>query len=397
MISVTEAKKLITRNTKLLKANPLELKEAYGSVLSENVISPVNLPLFDQSAMDGYAIVYADYIKKKQIKIKGEIAAGQHFKRKILSGSAVRIYTGAQIPSGADTVVMQEKTELNNNELIIKDANLKKGSNIRSLGSQIKKGHLALQKGNRLTAGSIGYLAAMGITSIKAFSKPRIITITTGSELVKPGKKLHPGKIYESNSYALIAALQSIHIEPLNSVSVNDNEDIILNSIRLSLQKADIVLITGGISVGDYDFVGSSLKKLGVKNIFYKIKQKPGKPLFFGKSGETLVFALPGNPAAVLSCFYEYVFPAIQLIQGRKDAFIKKIKLPISKDYSKNKGLSFFLKGKISDNTVIPLEGQESFVLSSFAVADCMIYLPEESENIKAGELVEVHILPGLI
>lgn len=397
MISTEKAWKLILKNTTFLKSSGINISESCGCVLSRNVISPVSLPPFNQSAMDGYAIQYSDYLNNKRPKIIGEVAAGNVFSTKLKKGQSVRIFTGAPVPTGADTVVMQEKTERINNVIVINDTTLKKGSNIRTLGSQIKKGHTALPKGYVLTAGAIGYLAAMGITTVNIISKPKVVIIATGSELVKPGKKLQQGKIYESNSYALDAALQSINIKPISSLSVTDSEAKILNCLKLSIQKADLILICGGISVGDYDFVGKSLKKLGVKNIFYKIKQKPGKPLFFGKSGNTLIFGLPGNPAAVLSCFYEYVFPAIQIMQGKKNTFLKKVKLPISKDYSKKQGLSFFLKGKISGGTVIPLEGQESFVLSSFALADCLIYLPEDSENIKAGEMVEVHMLPGLI
>lgn len=396
MISVEQAKDLIAENIKPLSSLLLPLSESVGMILSENVISLVDLPLFNQSAMDGYAIRFSDYSRKIRINIVGEVAAGATFTRKLKSGEALRIYTGAMVPEGADTVVMQEKVKVSDTELHIDDGNLKHGSNVRKKGEQIKKRNIALTKGNTITAGAIGYMAAMGVTHVKAISKPKVAVITTGSELIKPGNKLKKGQIFESNSYALEAALQSVRIEKVDTFSVADNEVKIYNILKSSIGSYDLVLLTGGISVGDYDFVGKTLKKLGVKNIFFKIKQKPGKPLFFGKSRKTAVFALPGNPAAVLSCFYEYVFPALQIMQGRKNIFLKKVQLPLSKNYPKKKGLSFFLKGKISGDTVVPLEGQESFVLSSFATADCLIFLPEESENIKDGELVEVHLLPGL-
>lgn len=396
MISVIQAKTLIVGNIKPLNSSFKLLNESIGMILAQNVTTPVNLPMFNQSAMDGYAIKFSDYAGKIRIKLAGEVAAGAIFTKKLKSGQAVRIYTGAMVPEGADTVVMQEKIKVLDDVLCIEDEQLKQGSNVRKKGEQIKKRKIALTKGSALTAGAIGYLAAMGITSVKVISKPKVAVITTGSELIEPGNKLKVGQIFESNSFALEAALHSVHITAVKSFSASDNEQKIYNTLKRCIHNYDLVLITGGISVGDYDFVGKTLKKLGVKNIFYKIKQKPGKPLFFGKSGKTIVFALPGNPAAVLSCFYEYVFPAIQIMQGRKDPFLKRVQLPITKDYAKKKGLSFFLKGKISGETVIPLEGQESFVLSSFAIADCLIYLPEEFENIKAGELVEVHLLPSM-
>jgi len=397
MISVEKAKKLILKNANSLLISDVDIIDSLGSIIQENIISPINLPPFNQSAMDGYAILFSDYINKRKIKIEGEIPAGKSFRKKLISGQAVRIFTGAPVPIGSDTVIMQEKTKTENGFLIVDDPFLKKGANIRKTGSQIKKGAVALQKNTIITPGGIGYIAAMGITSVKIMPKPRITVIVTGSELKKPGNKLNDGQIYESNSFAIVAVLNSIGLKANNVFSIKDNEKEVFQTIKMAMNNSDLVLITGGISVGDYDFTGKSLLNLGVENIFYKIKQKPGKPLFFGKNKNTLVFGLPGNPAAVLSCFYEYVFPAIKLMQGFKNTFLTKIHLPIATDYSKKKGLSLFLKGKISKNSVIPLEGQESFILSSFAIADCLIYLPEESESIKTGELVEVHLLPGIM
>lgn len=396
MISVEKAKKLIKKNSGVLPFSDVEIGDSLGCLVQEDVVSPLNLPPFDQSAMDGYAIVFSDYIRESTIKISGEIQAGKYHKGKVKAGQAVRIFTGAPVPVGADTVVMQEKVSIVDGCLIINDPLLRQGANIRKTGSQVRKGSIALRKRTIITPGGIGYLAAMGLTSVKATPKPSVSVIVTGSELKRPGKSLNKGEIYESNSYAVEAALKSINLKVKNRFLVKDIEKEVYKAIKKAIKTSDIVLITGGISVGDYDFTERSLKRLGVKNIFYKIKQKPGKPLFFGKFKRTLIFGLPGNPAAVLSCFYEYVYPAIKLLEGFKNVSLPQIQLPISIDYTKKKGLSFFLKGKISDNSVIPLEGQESFILSSFAIADSLIYLPEECENIKKGEMVEVHKLPGL-
>ena len=400
MISVPKAKKLLLRNVNILPVSDISVIDSLGSILQKDIVSPVNLPPFDQSAMDGYALLFSDYIKKNKIKIVGEIPAGKYFKQKLIAGQAVRIFTGAPVPNGADTVIMQEKISLVNDCLIINDPFLKEGANIRKAGSQIKKGSVALQKKTIITPGCIGYISAMGITRVKVISKPLITVIVTGSELKKPGEALDNGQIFESNSYTIEAALKSINLEAFRICEVvKDKEQAVFRSIKSALENSDIILITGGISVGDYDFTGKSLARLGVQNVFYEIKQRPGKPLYFGKSKEKLIFGLPGNPAAVLSCFYEYVYPAIKLMQGFTLPYLEglsMIKLPLASDYPKKKGFSFFLKGKISKNGVIPLGGQESYILSSFAIADCLIYLPEESENIKTGELVEVHKLPGL-
>lgn len=396
MISVEKAKKLIVKNTKALQATTTTLEFSLGSILAEKVIAPISLPPFNQSAMDGYAFVFSDYANKKKIRVVGEVAAGSAFSKKIIAGQAVRIFTGAPIPLGADTVVMQEKVLAENDSLIITDTLIKKAANIRKLGSQIKKGDLALAKGMRITPGAIGYLSAMGIAKVKIIARPKVTIVVTGSELKKPGARLGKGEIYESNSFSLQAVLQSIGINTKEVKTVSDNFEKTFQVLKQAFKNSDLVLITGGISVGKYDFVGKALEKLGVKNIFYKIKQKPGKPLFFGKKNTGYVFGLPGNPAAVLSCFYEYVYPAINCMSGNKDVFLKKIELPIAANFYKKQGLSLFLKGKIKGNSVLPLEGQESYILSSFATADCIIYLPEECESKKAMDAVEVHLLPGL-
>ena len=396
MISVQRALKLIVANTTVLDSEFVDIGDSVGSILSDNILAPISLPPFDQSAMDGYAIQFSDYIFKKKIEVIGEVAAGDLFHGKIISGQAIRIFTGAPIPDGADTVVMQEKIAIEKGNLIIKDFALKRGNNIRKTGSQIKKDKIAFSKGMIITPGGVGYMAGLGISSVNVISKPRITIVVTGSELRRPGEALSKGKIYESNSCALSAALYSMGLKAGNIIFVNDDKIKTFNALKKAVKNSDMVVLTGGVSVGEYDFVGKAISQLRAENIFYKIKQKPGKPLFFAKYNKTLIFGMPGNPAATLSCFYEYVYPAIRIMCGHKDIYLKKVLLPIAEHYSKKKGLSFFLKAKILDNTVIPLEGQESYILSSFALADSLIYLPEESESIKKGEIVEVHKLPCL-
>lgn len=399
MLSVEKAKQAVIENIQLLSVENISIDNAYGYVLAEDINSPLALPPFNQSAMDGYAFIFDDFKNNLQIKIIAEVAAGHSFKGTLKSGQAIRIFTGAPVPNGADCIVMQEKVALEKDQLLILDLEIKKNANIRSKGSQIENTELALAKGTSLTAAAIGFIAGMGITSVNVVRKPKVNIIVTGSELQKPGNPLTEGQIYESNSYSIIAVLKSIGITTEGAKFVADNEVETNAIVANSIDSCDILLLSGGISVGDYDFVERVLKKLEVQTVFYKVKQKPGKPLYFGKYNNTCIFALPGNPAAVLTCFYEYVYPAIQLMMGFTVPYQEMgtaIQMPIASDYLKKKGLSFFLKGKISGNTVIPLTGQESYILSSFASADCLIYLPEESENIKVGQLVEVHKLPGL-
>ncbi|MEZ5109848.1 MAG: molybdopterin molybdotransferase MoeA [Bacteroidia bacterium] len=273
MISVEKARTLILKNTRALRVLKHPVTDAQGCVLAENIKAPVHLPPFNQSAMDGYAVICTDVKNKKKIKVVGEVAAGKVFNCKMKSGEAVRIFTGAPVPEGADAVIMQEKVTFQNGYLIAGEIPLK-FKNIRKKGSQIKQGKTAMYKGTVLTPGSVGYLTAMGIASVNIFPAPRITVIVTGSELKKPGTKLKVGQIYESNSYALQAALHSIGIDNAEIISIPDDEKTTQQTLKRALKHSDMILLTGGISVGDYDYVGKALQQQRVTNIFYKIKTK---------------------------------------------------------------------------------------------------------------------------
>lgn len=394
MISVEEAQGLVVSNAVKLSSVKKNISEVLHAVLSEDILSPIAYPPFDQSAMDGFAVMYSDFIKSIPLEIVGESAAGIPFAEALQPGQAIRIFTGAKVPEGADTVVMQEKVSVEKGKLIIQDKTLESGSNIRTKGSQIKERRIVLEKGLVINPGTIGLLASLGITEVNVYSSPRVSLIVTGDELVKPGNKLENGQVYESNSYCIKAALESVNCRLVEIIHVGDNEKQTEEKLKFAIQNSDIVMATGGISVGKYDFVGNALIKLGVQNIFYKIAQKPGKPLFFGKFNSCLIFGLPGNPAAALSCFYEYVLTAIKIMQGHADIFLSKQMYPVASDSIKKEGLSLFLKGKLSNGKVNVLEGQESSNISAFSVADCLIYLPAQKGNILAGELVEVHFIP---
>lgn len=394
MITITEAKQAVVKNTLKGKHQWKRLTDSRGCVTAADVLSPMAHPTFNNSAMDGYAIRFEDFQNKIPITIIGESSAGKSFLRKIKSGEAVRIFTGAEVPAGTDTVVMQEKVEAEKGKLIINDHALTKGLNVRGKSTQILKGEVAIKKGTLITAGMIGFLASIGIDKIKVAEKPVVSIIVTGNELVVAGKKLKRGEIYESNSACLLAALQQGGITNAKVYRIKDDLKKTEATFKQALSKSDFIIFTGGISVGDYDFVGRVLKQQKVKTIFYKVKQRPGKPLYFGVKNKKLVFALPGNPASVLSCFYQYVFPAINKFQGSENLFLPAINLPLSKAIHKIWSLGFFLKAKTDLKTVTPLEGQLSYIMRSFAEANCMIYVSEGIEHVDAGSMVEVHLLP---
>lgn len=392
MITVEEAKALVKNNTLPLKTKEINVIDAQHYYLAEDIVAPVSIPLFDQSAMDGYAFKFEDI--DKALNIVDEIPAGDTRTISINSTEAVRIFTGSKVPSSCNTVVMQELIELKDGQLLIKDAGLKFGGNIRLKGNQLNKGEVALKKGTPINAGAIGFLSTLGITSIKVYTQPKAVIIATGSELIKPGQELEEGQIYESNTVMLEAALNKKGIKPSIFV-VEDNKDATSNIIAESLKINDLVLLSGGISVGDYDFVKEALENNCVQEVFYKIKQKPGKPLYFGKTASSYIFALPGNPAAALNCFYEYVSMAINKMVGNPEIDLPSISLPISTSYIKKTGRANFLKATTDYKTVTPLEGQGSDALQAFSLANCLIYIPAETTNIHQNEMVEVHLLPS--
>jgi len=391
MISVLEAKNRVLNNVLPSIIIEKEVTNALNYYLAEDIVSPISIPLFNQSAMDGYAFKFED--KGQSLIIVDEIPAGDTRVVDINKGEAVRIFTGSKVPSSCDTVVMQELTEIVEGKLVVKDEGLKLGGNVRGKGNQIQEGDLALKKGNVLNAGAIGFLSAMGLVKIKVYQQPKVAVIATGNELVKPGLQLLEGQIYESNTFMLEAALKQEGITA-KIYLVKDDQKETEKVIAEALGNNDMVLLSGGISVGDYDFVKESLEKNGVGEVFYKIKQKPGKPLYFGKTETKYIFALPGNPAAALSCFYEYVLTAINVIKGSLKPELPQITLPLNTSFKKKAGRANFLKGHTDYKTVTPLEGQGSDALQSFSMANCLIFTKAEASILNEGEMVEVHLLP---
>jgi len=299
MISVKEAKQLITKYLPKPGTKRVPLGNSLGCVLAENVRSKVSLPSFNNSAMDGFVLRASDVKSATssnpvKLKIRGSIKAGDFVRKPLGRGETYRIMTGAPLLKGGDTILPVEEMQLNGKSLVISSA-FKRGRHVRLEGEEIKKNQLCIKKGALITPGLTGFLASCGSKTIGIYPKPKVSVIATGSELVDLDKKLLPGKIYDSNRPLLMAALEEMGITPLLSKTVRDNEQLVRTTIRNSLKKCDVMILMGGVSVGDYDFVKSTLKQLGVKEIFWKVKQKPGKPLYFGKKGKTLVFGLPGN------------------------------------------------------------------------------------------------------
>lgn len=384
MIQVEQALSIIAENSTKMPAQKIDVHKALGYVLAETVYSPIDMPPFRQSAMDGYAFIQGE---KHQYDVVSSSQAGDHANIKLRENEAVRIFTGAFVPDDADTVVMQEHVMANENSILITIMPTQ-FANVREKGEQIKKEEVVFDANTLITPAAIGFLACLGITEITVYKKPKIAILVTGNELVKPGKKLPKGKIYESNSVMLQAALQTIGIKKIKSYKVKDNLKATKKALKDILAKNDIILISGGISVGDYDFVKEALLANDVEELFYKINQKPGKPMFFGRKKDSLVFALPGNPASSLTNFYVYVYPAIRNRMGFSAIHLPKLMRKLNSEITNSTGKTLFLKALYDETHVTVLDSQSSAMLNTFAIANSLLIVPNDTENLKKGALV---------
>lgn len=391
MVSVSEAQAIIKKYATNSYTSHKSLIDAAGYVLAESIVSTLDIPAFKQSSMDGYAIRYEDRMDKLQIV--GEMRAGRRSIATLKAGQAFRVFTGAPLPEGADTIVMQEKALRDGDRLKIEDDQLAIGMHVRQKGSEAQEGILALKPGHMLTPATIGFLAGIGCEEVLVFEGPKVAVIVTGDELQELGKPLAFGQVYESNSVQLLAALQQAGILQVQRYHSADDPKKLEAVLAEAMQDCDLILLVGGVSVGDYDFVVQSAVAQSVVPHFHKVKQKPGKPLFFGTKSGQMVFGLPGNPSSALTCFYLYVLPALDQIMKRPETIVMNTAITAT-DYYKNKGLTHFVKAYLNEGKVMPLHAQESYRLQSYAHANCLLVLDEKCEGAKAGEEVQVIVLP---
>lgn len=391
MINPKEALKLIKDTATRLNPAILEIGSAVSCVLAADTFATTDLPPFTQSSVDGYAFKYEANLRA--YRVIAAIAAGPAVQFSLPQGTAARIFTGAPLPEGSDTVVMQEYTMQDNDQLSIIDPNISKGANVRLKGMEIQNGAIAIPAGTVLSPAAVGYLAGIGLDAVLAIPPPKITVIITGNELQKPGLPLAFGQIYESNGVMLKAALNQVGIHEIEIVNAVDDLAPLTATLDAALKQSDMVLLTGGVSVGDYDFVPKAALTCGVEQVFHKIRQKPGKPLFFGKKGRQLLFGLPGNPSSVLNCFYLYVLPALGILWG-KQLMLRTETATLTDACKKNTQLTHFMKGQFQNGRVTLSHAQESFRLSSFVAANCLVELPEEQLLFAGGDRVTIHLLP---
>ncbi|MFQ5647012.1 MAG: gephyrin-like molybdotransferase Glp [bacterium] len=400
MILFEEAVELVGKHSRNGGAEAVGIQDAYGRILAEDIFSALDIPAFDNSAMDGYAVSASDTLKaSREVPVCLDLAAEEAsagLSRQTLPsrGAAMVIMTGGTIPHGADAVVQLEHVKTEEKKIIITKP-VPRGMHIRKRGEDIPEGSLVLNKGAYLNPGGLARLAAVGKSGLLVGKRPQVAILATGNELIEPGQP-NPGTgVFSSNSSLLSAkALQAGGV-PFNLGIAGDDTSALKLKIEKGLEESDLLITTGGISVGKYDLVKKVLLELGVEEIFHKVRIKPGKPVFFGKYRERLVFGLPGNPAAASVTFDLLVSPAIDKFQGRDPGRLQKRTAVLRENLGKKPGRRHFLRGKISyeqEKTVVETCGnQGSGNVSSLAGADCLIVLPEESSGQKAGSLVTVY------
>ncbi len=392
MIGVEEAKQICKEQASTLGTEEVLVSNALNRILAVDLYSPFSLPSFRQSAMDGYAVKLD--IENNEYTVLGESSAGNPLEQELEKGQAIRIFTGAAVPDSADTVIMQEWVQpIPNSDRIqvLASEKVSLDQNIRPIGEQLKEGELALPSGLKLNGAALGLLQSFGMRKVVVARQAVIKLLITGDELVDPGDELQYGQIYESNGISIANALKAAGYSVHSQKRVKDDLDETKAAIKEALENADLILSSGGISVGDHDHLEEALAAMKVNPHFYKVKQKPGKPLYFGTKGNTSVFALPGNPASALSCVYQYVIPHLNQRSGLGEDEWSNLRIPLAHDYFKKGDRAVFLKARLEKNKIHILDGQASSMLQSFALANCMVYLDESQNQMKEGELVAVN------
>ena len=381
----------------------LALRDALGRVLAEDIVSPLAVPGHDNSGMDGYAMRHADLdpAADTTLAVVGTSFAGHPFSGTVGSGQCVRIFTGAVVPEGCDTIVMQEKARAEGDRVTV-GSGARLGQNRRLAGEDIAVGATVLRRGQRLRPAELGLIASLGIGEVAVFRRLRVAFFSTGDELVGIGGTLGPGQIYDSNRYTLYGMLVELGCEVLDMGVVRDTPEAVEAAFVAASAAADVVMTTGGVSVGDADHVRRMLDRLG-EVLFWKIAMKPGRPLAFGRLGRAFFFGLPGNPVAVMVTFLQFVRDALRVLGGQDDAAAApSFQAVLTQALRKAPGRTEFQRGILSRAgdggwTVRPTGDQGSGILSSMSQANCFLILPPEQGNAEPGLVVTVQPFAGAL
>ena len=381
----------------------VHLRLALGRVLAEDLVSPLDVPGHDNSAMDGYAVRFADLDPSADTLLQriGESFAGKPFAGEVGAGQCVRIFTGAVMPACADTVIMQEHARVDAAGVHV-GPGARKGQNRRFAGEDLKRGQIVFQRGQLLRPAELGMMASLGIGEVSVYRKLRVAFFSTGDELKSIGTPLASGDVYDSNRYTLYGMLSRQGCEILDLGVVPDVPEKLEAAFVEASRSADVVITSGGVSVGEADYIKAMLDKLG-EVLFWKIAMKPGRPLAYGKLGEAHFFGLPGNPVSVMVTFYQFVRDALAVLQGRTDvAPLPMFKVVCTSAIKKAPGRTEFQRGVLSRDaqgrwSVRTTGDQGSGILSSMSQANCFIVLPSEQGSVAPGSEVEVQLFEGIL
>jgi molybdenum cofactor synthesis domain-containing protein len=397
LIEYPEAERLVLESTPRLPVEEVPLDGALGLALARGLTATTDSPPFDNSAVDGYAVRSGDAEVGRVFRVVDEAPAGRPARKSVGEGEAIKIFTGGVIPEGADAVVMVENTSGWGETFELKKVPAP-GSNLRAAGEDTHRGDIILPEGTEIGSPEIAIAATQGYGALPVYRRPKVVVLSTGTELVEPGTRdLEPGEIFDSNSYALVAAAREAGAEARRLYAASDEADTLRSAIEEALETADVVVTSGGVSVGEKDLVKSTMLDLGVEQVFWGVKFKPGKPLFYGTRGETRLFGLPGNPVSAVVCFDLFVRPALMRMTGRTDKnrpritvyFERQIVNKFGRLHAMRVSLRRTEKGWLAES----VGAQGSGLVSSLAKADALALIGPASDGIPPGELIEAIVL----
>lgn len=388
LLTLEEAQERILARVRPLPAEAVPIRAASGRVTADDVRSLVDLPPFPSSAMDGFAVRAADL--PGTLRLAGDVAAGRPAARPLAPGETVAISTGGVVPEGADAVVPVEYVVLHDNEVAFPEA-APVGANVRPRGGDVAAGEVVVPGGTRVAAAQLGALAASGVAELRCSRRPRVVVLATGSELVPPGVPLRAGQVYEANGAMLTAALAPVGADIEQAPAVADDEAAHREALEHGLA-ADVLVTSGGVSVGPHDLVRQIEAELGVEEVFWRVAIKPGRPVSFGLRGETLVFGLPGNPVSALVGCELFVKPALRALQGLADPrpCFERGRLGAALRRNDARDELVRARSRLDQDGVVlePLSGQESHMIARAAAADALVHVPRGEGELPAGALV---------
>ena len=389
MISEAEARAKILDAVHPLSPRKISILRALDHFAAEDFCARLPLPAFDNSAMDGYAVIAGDCKPGARLRVVGEQPAGLDRKLGVSSGTTVRIFTGAPIPAGADAVVMQEDVTRDGDEVVV-NTNVEVNEFVRQRGCDLSEGQKFLSKGDRINATKLGLLASQGFAEILVGGEVRAAIVSTGDELAKPGDKLQSGQIYDSNSVLLQSLVQRSGAVATCLRNCRDDADELRNAFRSGAEN-EILIVTGGVSVGEHDLVQVTLRKLAAKIDIWRVAIKPGKPFLFGSLGRCLIFGLPGNPVSAFVTFLQFVRPAILKMRGANDVDIPELPAKLTSDTRNESERAHYVRGKFESGSFTPVGRQESHALFGLSESNAMLRV-ESGQSLNAGETVSVQV-----